>query len=83
MPDVISTEINELNIRYKYRINKRKTGLKSLNIILFFEEYKNMKHKPIKTVFINKKLGPIIIEMGKIENNIVGRFIFMFSVSFI
>ena len=42
-----------------------------------------MKHKPIKTVFINKKLGPIIIEMGKIENNIVGRFIFMFSVSFI
>ena len=83
MPDVISTEINELNIRYKYKINKRITGLKSLNTILFFEEYKNMKHKPSKTVLIDKKLDPIIIEIGKTENNIVGTFIFMFSISFI
>ena len=43
----------------------------------------NMKHKPNKTVLINEKLGPIIIEIGKIENNIVGIFIFMFSVFFI
>ena len=42
-----------------------------------------MKHKPSKTVLIDKKLDPIIIEIGKTENNIVGTFIFMFSISFI
>ena len=79
----MSIEINELNIRYKYRVIKRKTGFKSFILISFFEKYTKMKHKPSKTVFINEKLEPMIIEIGKIENSIIGIIIFMFSIFFI
>ena len=82
IPEVISTEINELKIRYKYRINKRNIGLKSFILISPFEKYMNTKHKPSKTVLINEKLEPIIIEIGKVENNIIGKLIFMFSAVF-
>ena len=42
----------------------------------------NTKHKPSKTVLINEKLEPIIIEIGKIENNIIGKFILIVFRSF-
>ena len=83
MPEVISVEINELNMRYKYRINKRSIGLKSFILISPFEKYMKTKHKPSKTVLTNEKLEPIIIEIGKVENNIIGKLIFMFPVVFI
>ncbi len=76
----MSIEINELNIRYKYRIIKRITGFESFILISFFKKYMIMKHKPNKTVFINETLEPIIIEMGKKENNIIGKYILMFFV---
>ena len=40
------------------------------------------RSKPSKTVLINEKLEPIIIEIGKVENNIIGKLIFMFSAVF-
>ena len=43
----------------------------------------NTKHKPSRTVLINEKLEPMIIEMGKIENNIIGKFVLTFSNFFI
>ena len=43
----------------------------------------NTKHRPSKTILINEKLRPIIIEIGKIDNNIIGKSIFMFSLIFI
>ena len=43
----------------------------------------NTKHKPSRTVLANEKLEPMIIEIGKIENNIIGTFILMFSNFFI
>tara|TARA_B100000212_G_scaffold97272_1_gene71373 strand:- start:24 stop:236 length:213 start_codon:yes stop_codon:yes gene_type:complete len=67
-------------MRYKYKINKRNIGFKSLILISFFEKYMNTKHKPSKTILINEKLEPIIIEIGKIENKIIGKLIFLFSV---
>ena len=73
-------EINELNIRYKYKIIKKNTGLKSFILILSFEKYTNKKHKLSKTVLIKEKLEPMIIEIGKIENNIIGIFFFIFSI---
>tara|TARA_B100000989_G_scaffold298405_1_gene287568 strand:+ start:2418 stop:2657 length:240 start_codon:yes stop_codon:yes gene_type:complete len=79
----MSIEINELNIRYRDRIIKKRIGLKSFILISFFEKFMNMKHKPSKTVFINEKLEPMIIEIGKIENSIIGIIIFMFSIFFI
>ena len=42
-----------------------------------------MKHKLNKTVLINEKLGPIMIEIGKTENSIVGIFVFEFPIFFI
>ena len=30
-----------------------------------FEKYMNTKHRPSKTILINEKLEPIIIEIGK------------------
>ena len=82
-PDVISIEINELNIRYKFRIINNKTGLKSFILISFFEKYTKIKHKLNKTILSNEIPEPKIIEMGKIENNIIGMFDFMFSTFFI
>ena len=66
-------------MRYKYKIIKKNIGLKSLISISFFEKYINMKPKPSKTVLINEKLEPMIIEIGKIENNIINKFVFIFS----
>ena len=83
MPKVISVEINELKMRYKYKINKRNIGFKSFILISSFEKYMNTKHMPSKTVLINEKLEPIIIEIGKVENNIIGKLIFEFSAVFI
>ena len=76
-------EINELNIRYKYKINNKITGVKSFILKSLFEKYITMKHKLNKTVLINEKLAPIIIDIGKTENNMVGIFIFIFSIFFI
>ena len=42
-----------------------------------------MEHKPSKTVLVKEKLEPMIIEIGKIENNIISEFIFMFFSIFI
>ena len=43
----------------------------------------NTKHKLSKTILTNEKLEPMIIEIGKIENNIIGKFILTFSIFFI
>ena len=76
-------EINELNIRYKYRIVKRNIGLKSFILTSLLEKYTNTIHRLSKIVLINEKLEPIIIETGKIENNINGKFISIFLIFFI
>ena len=55
-------EINELNIRYKYRIVKRNIGLKSFILTSLLEKYTNTIHRLSKIVLINEKLEPIIIE---------------------
>ena len=47
-----------------------------------FEKYMNTKHRLSKTISINEKLEPIIIEIGKVENNIIGKLIFMLSAVF-
>ena len=73
-------EINELIIRYKYKTNNKRIGLKSFILMSFFEKYMIKKHELNKTVLINEKLGPMIIEIGKTENNIVGMLVFMFSI---
>lgn len=79
----MSTEINELNIRQKDRIINKRIGLKSFILISLFEKYVNMMHKLNKIVLINEKLEPMMIEIGKKENNIIGKLIFMFSIFFI
>jgi len=61
-------------MRYKYKINNKITGLKSFILMSLFEKYIIMKHKLNKTVLINEKLVPIIIDIGKTENNIIGIF---------
>ena len=43
----------------------------------------NTKHKPSRTVLTNEKLEPMIIEMGKIESNIIGKFVLASSNFFI
>tara|TARA_B100000900_G_C20223556_1_gene570897 strand:- start:288 stop:584 length:297 start_codon:yes stop_codon:yes gene_type:complete len=83
IPDVMSTEIKELNIRYKLRIIKNKSGLKSQILIFSFEKYIKKKQKLKKITFNNETLEPITIEMGKTESNINEVFIFMFSNFFI
>ena len=69
-------------MRYKYKMNNKRFGLKSFILTSFFEKYMIRKHKLNKTVLINEKLGPMIIEIGKTENNIVGILVFMFSIFF-
>ena len=70
-------------MRYKYKMNNKRIGLKSFILTSFLEKYMIMKHKLNKTVLINEKLGPMIIEIGKTENSIVGIFVFTFSIFFI
>jgi len=79
----MSIEINELNIRYKYRIIKRITAFESFILISSFKKYIIMKQKPNETVFINETLEPMIIEIGKVEKSIIGMIVFMFSIFFI
>ena len=55
----MSIEINELNIRYKYKL--KRICSRSFILISFFKKYMIMKYKPNKTVFINETLEPIII----------------------
>ena len=63
-------------------MNNKRIGLKSFILMSFFEKYMIKKHELNKTVLINEKLGPMIIEIGKTENNIVGILVFMFSIFF-
>tara|TARA_B100000035_G_C20537350_1_gene352290 strand:- start:295 stop:513 length:219 start_codon:yes stop_codon:yes gene_type:complete len=69
MPELISIEINELKIRYKYK------SIKYL-IVLFFKNEKFLdlinritKEISIIKIFINDIFEPKIIDIGIIENS--------------
>ena len=68
MPEVVSIEINELKIRYRYKINKYFNGSFFKNVKSFFFIIKKMKEISINNIFISETEDPNIIETGTREN---------------